>query len=124
MSVAGQEPVRLLTPYPPSTNALWRNVGGKTLMSKQYRDWLKLAMQEWSIQKRRLIKGRVNVFIHVKAPDKRRRDLDNVGGKAIMDLLVKAGVIEDDDRTHVRSIHSEWVEEGPACLVIVRPALA
>ena len=117
------EPVRLHISYPPSINALWRSVAGRSILSKTYRGWLKAAGMEVMIQRQRPIKGRVGIHVLLKAPDNRRRDLDNVGFKAIIDLLVKHGLIEGDDSRYVRALHAEWVTEGHPCTVIIKPAV-
>lgn len=121
--VEGNEPVRLLLPKPPSLNRLYRAVDGRSIISSEYRAWIKLAQQEVMLQKPRLLKGRVDVHVELLCPDKRRRDIDNFGFKAVIDLLKKIGVIEDDDSRFVRSIHAHWRDEGPACVVTVKRSL-
>lgn len=44
------------------------------------------------------------VIIGITEPDKRRRDLDNQA-TAILDALVLAGVLPDDDNKHVQDLH-------------------
>ncbi len=44
------------------------------------------------------------VTIGIWQPNHRRRDLDNQA-TAILDALVKAGVLPDDDAEHVRDLH-------------------
>lgn len=44
------------------------------------------------------------VFIRIAEPDKRRRDLDNQA-TAVLDALVCAGVLPDDDNKHVQDLH-------------------
>ncbi len=46
------------------------------------------------------------VEIYITEPDKRRRDLDNQA-TAVLDALVQAGVLPDDDNKHVQSLHVE-----------------
>ncbi len=121
--VEGGEPVRLLLPRPPSVNALYRAIGGRSIQSKEYRDWIKLAQQEAMLQKPRLLKGRVGVYVELLCADKRRRDLDNFGFKAVIDLLKNIGVIEDDDSRYVRLIFARWVDQGAACTVTVKKML-
>jgi hypothetical protein len=52
------------------------------------------------------------VTIAVGAPDRRRRDLDNVAGKAVLDLLQAHQVITDDSM--VRELSSRWSSTVPA----------
>lgn len=61
----------------------------------------------------------VSVTLH--APDNRRRDLDNFGGKALLDALTHAGVWLDDSQ--VRRLSMEWgenVRSGKAVVQIRR----
>lgn len=46
------------------------------------------------------------VHLHYMFPDKRRRDPDNYSGKFILDGLVKAGILEDDNFTNIQLILS------------------
>lgn len=41
------------------------------------------------------------VYITYYFPDKRRRDPDNYSGKFILDGLVRAGILTDDDFSHI-----------------------
>ena len=50
---------------------------------------------ELMVQKARPISGQVMVSIDLKSPTKRAYDIDN-RAKAVLDLLVKNGIIEDD----------------------------
>lgn len=113
----------LVLPYPPSTNSLYRAVKGRSILSKAYRDWITQAGMEVMLQRPKRTLGKVGITISLKAPDKRRRDLDNVGGKAVLDLLVRHSLIEGDDSRFVRALHMEWVEEGHPCMVIIKPAV-
>lgn len=88
-----------LTP-PPSVNRIWRSGrsrGGRRQVyrSKTYTDWLKLS--EIAVGKMELLPGPVWVRIVVTAGRGWRagRDLDNAA-KAILDLLVRQGLLEDD----------------------------
>jgi Holliday junction resolvase RusA-like endonuclease len=92
-------------------------------MSKPYRDWVAAAGTEIMIQKQRVTLGKVGISVQLCPPDKRRRDLDNVGFKAIIDLLVKHGLIEGDDSRYVRSLRADWVDEGHPCVVTIKPAV-
>lgn len=49
---------------------------------------------------------RCRVHLHYMFPDKRRRDPDNYSGKFILDGLVKAGILEDDNFTNIQLILS------------------
>jgi Holliday junction resolvase RusA-like endonuclease len=63
--------------------------------------------------------GTVTVTIDLCAPDKRRRDADNLG-KAILDLLTDQGVIVADDSRYVREVRTRWNDAGDPCLVTIQ----
>ncbi len=62
-----------------------------------------------------VIKGHFKIHTKLGRPDKRRRDLDNVGAKAILDLFKTWGIIEDDSLCD--KIVMEWVDDVTGCQV-------
>lgn len=112
--------IRIVLPYPPSVNRLWRTTKtGGMYSSKEYKDWAKHC--EWAIAaqvKGKGIAGEYTLEVVAVKPDKRRRDLGNLE-KAISDILQTAGVIEDDYLC--QKITMEWAKKGPECLITVRP---
>ena len=84
-------------PYPPSANRIWRTHKGRTLLSKNARDYRKAVT--WCLRTAQAIRleGRLSVEITVHPPDKRRRDIDNVV-KPILDALQYAGLYDDDSQ--------------------------
>jgi Holliday junction resolvase RusA-like endonuclease len=62
--------------------------------------------------------GPVKVGLFLSPPDRRRRDGDNLE-KAIMDALVKAGVIRDDSLWHVPKACKELVCECKGYVLLV-----
>lgn len=106
-------------PFPPSVNALYRAVKGRTILSAQYRSWQTLAGLTLATQRPEKVTGPVTVTVELTPPDKRKRDIDNAGFKAVLDLLVKHSVIEADDSTIVREITARWVDTGEPCTVHV-----
>jgi len=111
--------IRIILPYPPSVNRLWRTTKtGGMYSSKPYKDWVKHA--EWALQgqvKGKQITGEYTLEIVAVKPDKRRRDLGNLE-KAVSDLLQKAKVIEDDYLC--QDIHLRWAKSGPECLILIK----
>jgi len=88
---------RYTLPFPPSVNHYYRHVGARVLISsegRKYREAVWLAVLE---QGRKKHDGRLYVEILVNAPDKRRRDLDNLL-KGLLDALQHAGLYEDDSQ--------------------------
>ena len=113
--------VGIALPYPPSINHYWRNVQGRTLISKRGR--------EYREQVRRLVLafggtasfGRLPLYVHMLAvmPDRRKRDLDNLT-KAVLDALTHAGVWEDDSQINdLRITRSKQVEKGGSLIVMI-----
>lgn len=100
----------IAVPYPPSVNRIWRNVRGKTLKSAEYRAWLAEALVALRAQHAPAVKGSYSLAIVADRPDRRQRDLGNLE-KAISDLLVHAGVIEDDHLA--KSIIMAWSDKAP-----------
>ena len=89
--------VEVKFPWPPSVNRMWRNIKGRTLLSKAGREYRTACLADVLMQrvKRDRLKGGLKVEILAFPPDKRRRDLDNML-KGILDALTYCGIIEDD----------------------------
>ena len=94
-------------PLPPSTNAIWRSNRGRVHRSKRYLTWARTAGWELKLQKPSKMRGPVAITVAAGKPDARRRDLDNVATKALLEnLLVAHKVIADDSL--VASLSSRW----------------
>ncbi len=85
--------LELTLPYPPSINHYWRNVGGRTLISRTGRQY----KQEVACELRGLkpLEGELAIGVFIYPPDKRRRDIDNVL-KALLDALQGSVYIDDN----------------------------
>jgi len=70
----------------------------------------------WDIrsQTKSKVSGPYKLTILAVKPDKRRRDLGNLE-KAISDILVSVGIVEDDSLCEWLEI--KWVQNGPPCTV-------
>jgi crossover junction endodeoxyribonuclease RusA len=91
-------------PYPPSVNAMWRSVRGRSILSAKGRAYYQLATLKIVEQSAgAAMPGRLAVRIKAYPPDNRRRDLDNLF-KATLDALTKGGVYEDDSQIDVLEI--------------------
>ncbi len=112
--------MRVTLPFPPSVNALYRAVGGRSILSERYRKWKAEAGAELMAQRARPVLGPVSVLVELCPKDKRRRDIDNAGFKAILDLLVTMRIIEADDSRCVKEIIGRWVGSGQPCTVTIR----
>lgn len=106
-------------PFGPSTNTYYRHVGARVLISKagrQYREAVWAAVREQDLAKH---SGRLELRVTLTMPDRRRRDLDNFAGKALLDALAYAGVYDDDSQIDKLTIERGGVEAPGAVLVTV-----
>ena len=115
--------IRLILPFPPSVNRLWRaSKGGGVYRSAQYTNWRNLALWQLMGQYRGTpVDTPYKITIAAKRPDKRRRDLGNLE-KAVSDILVSAKVLLDDSLCEWLEI--KWVADGPECVVLIEPITA
>ena len=112
--------VELTLPFPPSQNHLWTRTKNGMRCTDRYRAWLKEA--GWLIQAKRPqpIKGPYKLSVQAVRPDNRKRDLDNFAFKAISDLIVELGIVQDDSLCEM--ISARWVTVGEGVTVRIEPA--
>jgi len=116
--------MNITLPFPPSVNSLYADGARgkftrKRPKSKVYVKWRTLAMGELLLQKVKLVPGPVRIRLLYSPPDKRKRGIDNYP-KAVLDLLVDAGVILDDEQS-LRGFSADWDEtRKPGCYITVR----
>jgi crossover junction endodeoxyribonuclease RusA len=113
--------ITLSLPWPPSTNRYWRHVGHRTLLSRDgraYKANVLAAIREQQGTPTPMT-GPVKVLVALHPPDRRRRDIDNHAGKALLDALQHAGILEDDSQ--VVELHAFMLEprKGGLCVVEV-----
>lgn len=107
----------LRMPFPPATNNLFKNLrNGGRAKTKRYADWAKQAGWQVKAQKPPRIEGPFSLDIVVDRPDKRKRDISNLI-KALEDVLVDTGVVEDDSHCQEISIRWSETEDGPLILI-------
>jgi len=87
--------IYLTLPYPPTVNSYYRSVNGRSILSKVAREYRAAVLA--LVSQPHPLKGRLAVVLHVYPPDRRRRDLDNLG-KSVFDALQHAGVYLDDSQ--------------------------
>lgn len=119
--------VRLELPFPPSVNRYWRHVGMgggvRVLLSREgrrYKDAVKAAVWARVGEGREPLTGRLVVDVRLYPPDRLRRDIDNFGGKALLDALTDAGVWQDDSQLDELRIRRCAVCPGGRCVVDIR----
>ena len=115
--------ISLILPFPPSVNACWRNINGKTLISakgRAFRANAAAAIYEQLRRRPKAITEHVSVIVKMYPPSKRRMDIDNYL-KAPFDALTHAGIWSDD--VQVRRAVIEWHEvvKGGRFEIEIRP---
>jgi len=114
--------INLVLGFPPSTNRYWRNLAGRTVLSKAGREYkvavAKQVREQLGVPLQAMT-GPVAVHIDLCPPDKRRRDIDNHAGKGLLDALQAAGVYEDDSQIVELHAYMRNVEKGGRCAVEV-----
>ena len=106
-------------PFPNSTNTHWRTGRGHHYISPKgvaFREAVKLVA---NIHQEKAPEGRLEVSVMLYPPDKRMRDLDNFGGKSLLDSLVHAGIIEDDSLIDKLIIERGAICKGGKCRVYI-----
>lgn len=113
--------ITLTLPWPPSTNTVWRNVAGRVLLSRKGRQFRKdvavAVANQWGDDP---LAGRLSVKVLLSAPDKRKRDIDNHGGKALLDAITHAGVWLDDEQIDRLTIVRGDNAKGGECRVEIK----
>lgn len=120
--------ITLVLPWPPSVNTYWRHptkgkLAGRHLISENGRAY-RLAVYESVLRAtgrvpRKLV-DRLAVDISVHAPDRRRRDLDNLT-KALLDALAHAGIYEDDSQIDDLRLRRAGIAAGGRVVVKIEP---
>lgn len=83
-------------PFPVSTNVYYRHARGRTYIGAPGRKY-RLKVQDYAAtHKLKAPAGRLAVSVQLYPPTRAKRDVDNFGGKSLLDALTFSGVIEDD----------------------------
>lgn len=106
---------------PPSVNAMFVNVKAREAIrartgkpaqkrfgrgkAKRYRDWIAGELKSLIAQRARPVPGQV--AIKLTFPERSKADLDS-RIKASIDLIKRAGIIEDDGPAYVRSLTADF----------------
>lgn len=110
-------------PYPPTLNNLFKNVRNGRVKTAEYDAWIQAARLLLMAQRPGSQSGSFRATIILGKPDRRRRDIDNTV-KAIMDLITKAGVIEDDCLAQSITVAWAWdtIVPGGSVTVAIEPS--
>jgi crossover junction endodeoxyribonuclease RusA len=103
--------IAIVLPWPPSVNHYWfRNKNGNMRVGEKGVNFRNAVAHITAHAKASIgLAARVCVTIEAHAPDKRRRDLDNLQ-KAILDSLTYAGIWGDDDQ--VDDLRIYWARDA------------
>ena len=117
--------LRLELPFPPSVNRYWRHVaaggGVRVLLSSEGRRYkAAVGARLRAGASGEPLTGRLAVEVRLYPPDRLRRDIDNFGGKALLDALTAAGVWRDDSQVDELRIRRCGVCPGGRCVVDIR----
>ncbi len=105
-----------LSRTPPSVNNLYVHAPGKgRVKTCDYRTWIRLSAMELAMQRPERFTTRVDIVIRI--PEPVRGDVSN-RIKAAEDLLVRAGIIPDDNGKHVRSCKAEFADVARTEIVV------
>lgn len=110
--------IHIALPFPISVNNAYSNNQRGRHKSAAYKAWEKEAGTAIKDRHRQRV-GPYTLAIHLKKPDKRRRDLGNFE-KVISDLLVSHGVVADDSLCE--RLTMSWDNgQSDACIVQIMP---
>ena len=98
-------------PWPPSVNHYYRHVGPRVLISRDGRKYREVVAGIVRQSGAQMFTGPIAMYGVFYPPDRRRRDLDNVGGKVLIDSLQGAGLFQDD--CQIKRINLEMREPRP-----------
>ena len=109
----------LCLPMPPSIIHYYVNTPkGKALTAKAklFREVVAWRCREAHVEP---LQGRISVMVWLCPPDKRKRDLDNFAGKALLDALQHAGMYRDDSQIDHLEVRRAPIKKGGGVDVIV-----
>lgn len=106
-------------PFPNSTNTHWRHARGRTYLSPAGVAFRNAVCVAAGLHNLNAPEGRLFVGVQLFPPDNRVRDIDNFGGKALLDALTHSKIIKDDSLIDCLTIQRMPVIKGGKCRVFI-----
>ena len=111
--------LNLFLPYPPSVNTYWGFKGSQRFLTAKARQFKKDVFAAFVLSEHKGFEAhRVSLTVHLHAPDKRVRDIDNIA-KPLLDALTQAGVFIDDAQVDRLLIVRKEKMKGGGCRILV-----
>jgi crossover junction endodeoxyribonuclease RusA len=112
--------LHFVLPLPPSVNRYYRNIGYRTLLSREGRAYRVAVCSLLAGRVGQPLSGPLEVELDLYPPDRRRRDWDNAN-KGIWDSLQHAGVYVDDSQIKRATVEMHAPDRHPRAEVAIRP---
>ena len=111
--------INLSLPWPPSVNAYYRAISGRSILSKKGREYKRevcmlARVNRWG----KHLAGRLEVRVLLHPPTRARRDIDN-SIKALLDAMQVAGVYLDDSQIDLLVVERGAVQRPGMAIVEV-----
>lgn len=113
--------IELTLPFPPSVNRYYRNVGRRTLISREGRAYRQNVCALLAGRIAKSLSCALAAELHLYPPDRRKRDWDNFQ-KAVWDALQHARVYLDDSQVRKATIEMHD-PDGQARAVVLLTAM-
>ena len=110
----------LILPFPNSTNQHWRAARGRHYISAKGLAFRQAVLNQARLQGIKPMTSRLCVEVDLYPPDRRRRDIDNFGGKSLMDALMYAGVFVDDEQIDRLVVQRKEIVKHGQCTVTIK----
>ena len=112
--------IELDLPFPPSLNHYYRRVGPRTLISREGRAYRERVCSILAASGLQTLAGPLAITLEAHAPDRRRRDLDNLL-KCTLDSCQHGGAFHDDGQADLLVVVRADPARGGRLIVRLHP---